>query len=55
MMLFMVRPENLSLMSEALGKYESREQLDKESMYGRFDPQVITQKCTFHPCVFSTQ
>ena len=40
MMLFMVRPENLSLMTEALGNYESREQLDKESMYGRFDPQV---------------
>ncbi len=40
MMLFMVRPENLSLMTEALGNYESREQLDKESMNGRFDPQV---------------
>ena len=40
MMLFMVRPENLSLLTEALGNYMSREQLDKESMYGRYDPQV---------------
>jgi hypothetical protein len=54
-MLFMVRPENLSLMSEALGNYESREQLDKESMYGRLDPQVITQNCTFNHYVVSTQ
>jgi hypothetical protein len=40
MMLFMVRPENLSLLTEALGNYMSRERLDKESMYGRYDPQV---------------
>jgi hypothetical protein len=40
MMLFMVRPDNLSLLTEALGNYGSREQLDKESMYGRYDPQV---------------
>jgi hypothetical protein len=50
MMLFMVRPDNLSLMTEALGNYESREQLDKESMYGRFDPQVITQNLHI-PCL----
>ena len=42
MMLFMVRPDNLSLLTEALGNYGSREQLDKESMYGRYDPQVYS-------------
>jgi hypothetical protein len=40
MMLFMVRSENLSLMTAALGTHESREVFDKESMYGRSDPQV---------------
>jgi hypothetical protein len=40
MMLFMVRSENLSLMTAALGTHDSREIFDKESMYGRYDPQV---------------
>jgi hypothetical protein len=41
-MLFMVRSENLSLMTAALlvGTHESREVFNKESMYGRYDPQV---------------
>jgi hypothetical protein len=40
MMLFMVQSENLALMTLALGTHESREVLDKEAMYGRYDPQV---------------
>jgi hypothetical protein len=42
MMLFMVRAENLHLMTAALGTHESREILDKEAMYGRYDPQVMS-------------
>jgi hypothetical protein len=42
MMLFMIRPENLHLMTAALGTHETRKILDKEAMYGRYDPQVLT-------------
>ena len=39
-MLLVRKPETLPDLTEALGVYDTRELLDKEHMYKRFNPQV---------------
>jgi hypothetical protein len=42
-MMFLARqPEALQDLTEALGVYDNRELLDKEHMYKRFNPQVLS-------------
>ena len=40
-MLLVRQPEALPDLTEALGVFDSRELLDKEHMYKRFNPQVL--------------
>jgi hypothetical protein len=42
MMLLTRRSDMLGKFTAALGVYASREMLDRESMFGRFDPKVYT-------------
>jgi hypothetical protein len=42
MMLLARQPEALQDLTEALGVYDNRELLDKEHMYKRFNPQVLS-------------
>ena len=42
MMLLARQPEALQDLTEALGVYDNREVLDKEHMYKRFNPQVLS-------------
>ena len=42
MMLLVRQPQALQDLTEALGVYDNRELLDKEHMYKRFNPQVMS-------------
>ncbi len=42
MMLLTRRSDMLGKFTAALGVYASREMLDRESMFGRFDPKVLS-------------
>jgi hypothetical protein len=45
MMLLTRRSDMLGKFTAALGVYPSREMLDREAMFGRFDPKVISRHC----------
>lgn len=48
-MLLARQPEALQDLTEALGVYDNRELLDKEHMYKRFNPQVMSNPIYIKP------